>query len=797
MRRASSLVVMAAFVLGACTSGPPVPSIPEGPTTPSPRLESVGAGPQSSAGQSPSPPAGSGATPASMPVDVVNAIDAILDARTDDERVTATRAVLESVGVTISGDANAVATSSASMVVSPEEVEIMAREAADRNAHRATLVDFADTFGGMSLLPPNDALATDLVDGWLEAEPSTEAPADANVELDLAPLAPHLASVINGWVTSAESAHASTDPELVRLTYAPLLLAELARRRPAPVDLAQPFSASDVRLGWLEITVLTAGLRSMLGAAEASGVAWQPRPLMLVTYRGSAPLAPVPFAEPSGCELLKQMIDSRVPLVSTYIGSYVGAQVKGFITGFVNALFGAASIFARAVGQAFKVLSIIAKVQALIMIYSESTAEVTLDPAAYHRPDGSRQSRGATVEVGVPDAAWAAAKQARESSPFATAMRACARFLKLPVWQDLVDVGNALADWKVEWELTRGSQHVEIPARDQFTSGRMERPLTRTSDHTALDAITYDVLPERREDHPGTEQTDTVEFCAHVHPKEPPNGLKDLLSVGGVVLATATRGYSALVNVISNLLAGWVRTVVAKSDCGQASVSFHVPLPGKWNGTITAATESSQSGSSAVTEGTATYTRDWHTSIWVRDVIYVGGADDGYATGFVYLNGRQYTSGNGTDGYAEAGTNVPRGCAHDVIEQAESGGTWGFDGQAGANITLYPDGRYTITWDTAQPAEDIFLPGQTVTQVSILEPNPHCVDIGTGTEDRPYWPSPLTGSAGQTTVEGRIDPDHPGNILAGSQTFTSEYDSSTTTVTWTIVHDGPIRLPGR
>lgn len=796
MMRRVSLILIAAFVLNACTSGPPVASIQAGPITPPPTMHSMGTGLESGPGESPSPP-GSGAPPAPIPTDIVDAIDAILDAPTDDEGTAATTAVLESVGVTISGDASAVATSTASLVLSPEEVEIMARETADRNAHRATLVDFAQAFGGMGLLPPNDALAADLVDGWLEAEPSAEARLDARVELDLAPLAPHLASVINGWVTSAMAAHASTDPELVRLTNAPLLLAELARRRPAPVDLAQPFSASDVRLGWLEITILTAGLRSMLGAAQTSGVAWGARPIVLAAYRGNAPLAPVPRAEPSGCDLLKQMIDSRIPLVSTYIGSYVGAQVKGFITGFVNALFGAATSFARAVGQAFKVLSLIAKVQALIMIYSESSVEVTLDPSAYHRPDGSRQSRGATVEVGVPDAAWAAAKQAREASPFATAMRACARFLKLPVWQDLVDVGKALADWKVEWELTRGSQHVEIPARDQFSSGRLERPLTRTSDHTALDAITYDVLPERREDHPGTQQTDTVEFCAHVHPKEPPNGLKDLLSVGGVVIAVGTKGYSALVGVISNLLSGWVRTVVAKSDCGQASVSYHVPQPGTWKGTIIAATESSQSGSSTITEGTATYTRDWHTSIWVRDVIYVGGPDDAYGSGFVLLDGRQYTSGNGTDGYAEAGTNVPGGCLHDVVEQAESGGTWGFDGQAGVNIILYSDGRYTIAWDTAQPPEDIVLSGQTVTQVSILEPSPHCIDIGTGTEDRPYWPSPLTGSAGQTTVEGRIDPNNPGTVLSGSHTFISEYDLSTTTVTWNIVHEGPIRLPGR
>ena len=43
-------------------------------------------------------------------------------------------------------------------------------------------------------------------------------------------------------------------------------------------------------------------------------------------------------------------------------------------------------------------------------------------------------------------------------------------------------------------------------------------------------------------------------------------------------------------------------------------------------------------------------------------------------------------------------------------------------------------------------------------------------------------------------IEGQLDPEDPGNVLKGQLEITN-YDLSTTTVTWNIVHAGPIRLP--
>ena len=45
-----------------------------------------------------------------------------------------------------------------------------------------------------------------------------------------------------------------------------------------------------------------------------------------------------------------------------------------------------------------------------------------------------------------------------------------------------------------------------------------------------------------------------------------------------------------------------------------------------------------------------------------------------------------------------------------------------------------------------------------------------------------------------SSAEGQLDPDDPGNVLQGRVEITN-FDLSVTTITWNIVHDGPIRLP--
>jgi hypothetical protein len=803
VRRTGAIVMVLILSVSACSSGPSVPSVPQVPGASIPT-------PQASREPSPDasmPPQPSGAgTMTPLPADIVEAVDQLVEAATDAERIEAASAMLSSVGVTISDDEDAVPETHAGLVLAPEEVETMAIEAGRRDLHRATLAEFAEAFGGMAFLPPNDALAAGLPDDWVDV-PSEEVElgADERADLQLGDLAPRMATVVTSWVASAIQHHEADDPDLVELTNAPLLLAELARRRAAAVDLAQPFVAGDLRLGWLEITILTAGMRSMLVGVEAAGIAVGPPPSVVLAMQQDEPTAwPAPLAAETPCDNLKAMLDSRVPLASTVIRSFVGDQIKGFIQNFVNALFGQASAFAQNVGRAFKVLSVMFKVQALIMLYSEATATVEMDPTTYHKPDGNVLTAAATVTAGIPDGAWEAAQQARQLTPFSTALRVCARHLGLPVWQDLVDIGDALDGWQVGWSIRQGAEHVQIPTRDQFwgpgaVPGRLEKPISRVNDHRGYDILGYEVLTERREDHPGTEMEAPVELCAQIYPKAPPGGFGTILSAGTAGASMAGGSYLGLVAVIANLLTAWVSSVHGIDACGQATVSYHIATPGTWRGVVTANTEVQESSSSTTREnrgppvGITVSTYSTRTSIDVTDRFFLGGTDEQVAMGYVALDGRQYTNGAMTAETVETVSNgANSSCFYDKNETGRSAGGWFFEVDASGSISLYPDGRYTISFFGSNSDDEIVVPGELTSTYSGIRPA-SCNDPSE-TVDRPAYPHPTVGSGSVSIVEGQLDPEDPGNVLRGQATITNS-DLSVTTITWNIVHEGPIRLP--
>jgi hypothetical protein len=587
------------------------------------------------------------------------------------------------------------------------------------------------------------------------------------------------------------------------LTTAPLLVAELARRRPTPVDLTKPFSPNQVRLGWFEITILIGGLRSMLAAAEASGIA-SAGPAALLGARGgrAEDRDPRLLAPDTPCDNLKSMLDSRVPLASTAITGFVGDQIKGFIQNFVNELFGAASAFAVNVGRAFKVLSVLFKVQALMMFYSEARVKVELDPAFYHQPDGSKMSAGAVVRAGIEDAAWEAAKQARQLSPFATALRTCARFLGLPVWQDLVDIGDAVSAWKVQWDFSKVGGHVEIPTRDQFQSGRFERSLTPESDHSGVDAIEYSVLPERREDHPGTEVSEPVEFCAFVFAKEPPGGVGTILSAGGAGASLAGGAYLGLVAVIAKLLTSWIATVVGQKGCATATVSYHIPMPGAWHGTITVNTESHEQSSSTQTiengppRGTTTIVRSESQNADVTDIYYVSGDEQEVGTPYIPLMGYLFTSGAASITQIGTFTNAwtHGGCGYDKTETWQAGGGWSNRDEAFVGIDLGADGSYRISASGSGSKPDVEVPGSFTLAADVHSEG--CVDNASGIDDRSYFPT-LTGALmGENGMSGQLDPKNPGNKLTGSYVYTSP-EGWVSTVSWNLTRDGTIVLPTR
>jgi hypothetical protein len=272
-----------------------------------------------------------------------------------------------------------------------------------------------------------------------------------------------------------------------------------------------------------------------------------------------------------------------------------------------------------------------------------------------------------------------------------------------------------------------------------------------------------------------------------------------ILSAGAAGSSLAGGGYLSLVSVIVGLLTSWVSTVVPITDCGQATVSYHVRTPGTWRGTVTAETEVRELISTA-TSGQShvairwTSNRTEQTSITVTDRLHLGGSDDAHSLGYIRLEGHQYTQGFASRQVDTTVTNASASCGvYDYTETESSGGSWYFDAESGGGITLYPDGRYTIDWYARATDEDVVVPGEKSKQVTVREGD--CFDIGSGGMEWSYSPTTTTGSV-VTSVSGHIDPENPGNVLAGSEAILND-DLSTTTLTWNLVHDGPIILPNR
>ena len=353
------------------------------------------------------------------------------------------------------------------------------------------------------------------------------------------------------------------------------------------------------------MAVLVAGMRAHLAYAQA-GILEASTPIVVraATLPRPAPLSPpqYPGAGCSDCDQLKQLIDAHVPLVSGQIAIQGKQFVKDAVKGFVDGLFGKGTDLARAVGPAFSALGLLFRVAALVMLYEHAVVKLRIEPGFIHKPIGSPELAAAIVDAGIPDSEWEAAKQNRRDNFWVTALRTCAGFLGLPVTEDLINVGENVKSWVVQWEITEGlGRHARLHEGELSGPGavamRIERPLQQANDHAGTDTLAIDVLTETESDHPGTEYTDIVRVCARVVPRAPPDGFKAFLKAGmaGSSLATSASPISAIfkmASLIGDILMGLYREMSTIDACENMNVSYHVAQPMPWRGRITVNWES-------------------------------------------------------------------------------------------------------------------------------------------------------------------------------------------------------------
>jgi hypothetical protein len=779
--RATALLVALAIIAAACAPSPP--SVTPTPA-PGSQLPVPSGGEQQPSGSGGEQPAG-----ATLPKDVVADVDRLLGAATTADAEAAARVMLEHAGVVITDDPGSGPRSPAGIYLSPEELTIIAAEGHDRaDGWRVTYAEFASTFGGVALLPPNDALLAGIEPGALTPGPLA---GTTRSNLDLKDQPGRLATFLAKWVSKALAVRNPSDPDLVLLTDAPLYLAALAARQRDPVDLTAAFAPSELRLTGLDLALLTAGMRVTLAVAAGGRLATSLAPATAV----------LAGAEP--CDTLKSLIDNQVPLV-TDVGSVAAGQAIGsLVQSFVEGLFGTASTAAQVIGPAMSALGIIFRVLALAMLYSHAEAKVEVEPTTLHKPTSGLGSATAKLTVGVPDAEWEAAKQQRANSPFATAVKNCAGQLGVPVTSDLVDIGQATASWRARWDIVRGSPEHAYFAAGAFdvngtTAGNNTRPLKPQGDHKGQDSVPISITAERQRDHPGTQVERPVRVCAWVQTVAPPN-IQLILNAG--IAGSPLGGASSLAAVIADLLTSWWQFSHEIKACGEMTVSFHVPKPGTWHGTITVNTEVQQHSASSVVEPLPLGKRDvttgsTRTSADVTDEFFVAGNDPVAGSPFVQLQARQYTHGvwhyvseSYRDGYD--GT----GCHGGNLKKGDYFGTWSFDADTTASILIDASGHYSVNWNAQAPPAEVTAPGADSTSRTDLGGGSAGCE-GAGTETRPgsMYPSPTVATL-DASAEGQLDPANPGTVLNGSLGVTN-FDGSMTTITWNLQHEGPIPIGG-
>jgi len=830
IRRSLVLLLGLVVVVAGCGSPAPTPNVVRSaPALDTPATtDGPGGTPATSSDESPVPasdpsgdPDGSVATAFPVPADIDADVDALFSATTPEAAVAATRTILERSGVVIVEDPSAVTPTPAGMYLPSLELARIAEEARSAaTVSRVSFADFASRFGGIAGLPPNDGLLDQIAsldfgvpEQLPEAppppDPAGPQPADVNLSVDLSSYPGHLATVLTDWVRRAGAQHGSSEPELDALTSPSLYLQAFAQRQPIPVDLGQTFAPDALRLGSLQLTILVAGMRASLAYAEADIAAAEQGPDMILAS-ARRPLVPgsgSATVEFSDCTELRRLFDTHVPL-SIPIGMAGKEFVKSMVQGFVTGLLGAASAVRSAVGPAFTALGLLFRMAALVMLYEESFAELRLQPAFIHKPTGEPEVVSATVRAGIPDAAWAAARQQRANDPWTNALRLCARLLGLPVTSDLVDLGPAIKQWAVQWEITRGlGRHVrlhegELRGRGVVAS-RMERTLVPDTDHTGTDLVGIDVLPEREDDHPGTLRTDQVEVCARVVPRLRPEIVKTLLGAGmagkSLSAPSPVSGLFSLASILGDLLMSWYREIDTIEDCREMSVSYHVPEHSPWRGTVEVNYVSHMESTSSSVQHDGWGTRPGEPSYGigtertdadVKETFYVGGEEDPQFAGYVPLDGNSFVHGVQNRFRDGAGVRFSAGCKYRADSHEEGGGGWSLTGDATGTLTLYPDGKYQISLYGAREDEEIVLPGHQSTDITILGGD-DCVPQPSE-DDLTFYPTHTVPPGG--TIDGQIDPLNPGSRLAGSQTIVWD-ETSYTVITWDINHQGPIRLP--
>ena len=370
-------------------------------------------------------------------------------------------------------------------------------------------------------------------------------------------------------------------------SFAPLLLAEMARRQQPPLDLAAgAYDPATLRFSLLEMDVITAALDRWPAGAR------HPR-------KGGKPKARAADAPgPANCsEAIKEYIGKVVPgydqIESSAISAIGGEAIAAALAALITNKNGAdpANVFKSnkgAIANALSVLNTLMRIQKLVALYAGVDIKVKVPTPSIEKPEAQQNyPAGAAqygdgvfeAEVGLSPEAEKAYRNEVDSLGAAfrqmrKAINDCAGAVGLPVPSFADDVAEDLKNFKVKWTLTASSDvaNYEFKKTQWFAPGGRIGALTPVDDTHAKHVFHVDIPTQPRWKYAPDRFHQVGENAyakAELLTAQPPE-LGTLIS--------AVSGPPGLVDAIVQLSLGWFQSLATPSATNQLLVTEHQPI---------------------------------------------------------------------------------------------------------------------------------------------------------------------------------------------------------------------------
>lgn len=239
---------------------------------------------------------------------------------------------------------------------------------------------------------------------------------------------------------------------------------------------------------------------------------------------------------------------------------------------------------------------------------------------------------------------------------------------------------------------------------------------------------------------------------------------------------------------------------------------YNGPSSGHWSGTITfhgvINVDKSGPGHSDL-DPNNTYYESWVTTdttqLDATDTFTIAAADEAdlsYGISHVKLDGSAANSGTTLEHYSRATDKGNSGCTWKQDEGSETKGSWSGSGSLVGDMRFSEDGSYTIDIRADPSGDGAKVPHREWLKYSDISA---ACEISYPPYDNPStqgpileWVSSRLGDADvdliYSDIEGQMSTGNPGSTVDGTKEWKFS-DGLTMTITWHLVHDGPIVLP--